>query len=479
MRQPFNTKFCPALFLSLLICLISFQHSFGQKISAVENYALNRPGIVMIRTVFSADVYINKMKMDSRQFNNLLDSIQHLENSGVIFSAEQKLDIVLKEMYNNSGRYFKATMDYIRQGEQITSTGTGFFLTGDGYVATNCHLIDLENNFIRRQFILSAFRQITEDNLDALQNSWATTFTEQQRSLLDNTYASVYSRLFSMVLNNLKKEVYVVYRYDRGIHAPASESKAADIVIKGLPMPGKDIAILKIDGDSSLPTLRIAGKQLPQVGEQLYVYGYPGPATNNDFVSAESSLEPTLTTGIVSAIKKSVGGWPVIQMDANINHGSSGGPVCNERGEVIGLTTFGSLENRGGLAAGLNFAIPVSILHEYLDSADVEPRISHTSQVFGQGIHYFQQEFYRKALKKFEEAKQLNGFYPGLSDYIAKCKSLVSSGEDKEAAVFRVDLFAFFLLFLLVISLYVLLNRRKKHLPPGFPGSTRRGPGIS
>ncbi len=101
---------------------------------------------------------------------------------------------------------------------------------------------------------------------------------------------------------------------------------------------------------------------LPKVGEQLYVYGFPGPVTNNNYVATESAIEPTLTTGIVSALKKSVAGWPLIQMDANINRGSSGGPVCNEKGEVVGLTTFGSIENSGGLAAGLNFAIPVSIL---------------------------------------------------------------------------------------------------------------------
>ncbi len=138
-----------------------------------------------------------------------------------------------------------------------------------------------------------------------------------------------------------------------------------------------------------MPALSLADDQLPQVGEQLYVFGYPGPVTNNDFVSAASAIEPTLTTGIVSAVKKSVGGWPLIQMDANINHGSSGGPVCNEKGEVIGLTTFGSIENNGGLAAGLNFAVPVSILSEYLDTAGIAPRRSESSRLFARAAFCF------------------------------------------------------------------------------------------
>jgi hypothetical protein len=91
---------------------------------AVENYAINRPGVVMVKTVFSSNVYVNQMKMDSKNFNHLLDSIQRLDTSGVIYSAEQKLDMVLKEMKTNPNRFFKATLDYIRQPEEITSTGT-------------------------------------------------------------------------------------------------------------------------------------------------------------------------------------------------------------------------------------------------------------------------------------------------------------------------------------------------------------------
>ena len=83
--------------------------------------------------------------------------------------------------------------------------------------------------------------------------------------------------------------------------------------------PGKDIAILKMDGDSALPTLKVAQDELPKVGEQLFVYGFPGPVTNNNYLATESAIVPTLTTGIVSALKKSVAGWPLIQMDANIN----------------------------------------------------------------------------------------------------------------------------------------------------------------
>jgi serine protease Do len=458
MNQLKVIRMCYIYICSLIFFLSVFDRAHAQQISAVDNYALNRPGIVMVKTVFSANVYVKNMKIDSRRFNLLIDSIQRIDTNGIVFSPEQKLDIVLKEMNGNPSRFFKPTYDYIKQPEEITATGTGFFITGDGYVATNSHLTDRDNAFIRRHFILSAFQQITDANIAALEQSWATTFTEQQRSSLYNTYASIYSRLFSMVLNDLKKNIYVVYRKDSSDKNIFTETKSASVILKGLPMPGKDVAILKIDSVSNLPTLKIASLQLPRVGEQVYVYGYPGPVTNNDFVAAESSIEPTLTTGIISAIKKSVNGWPVLQMDANINHGSSGGPVCNENGEVIGLTTFGSIENNGVLAAGLNFSIPVAILKDFMDSANVTPALSKASTLFAEGIACFNKQYYRKALGSFEDVKKLNSTYPTVDYYINNCKAKIDNGEDKSGRSIK---FILLTIAMLVLAIVLYLRYRK------------------
>jgi serine protease Do len=443
----------------LLIQIAGSAYTYAQ-LSAVQNYGVNRPGVVMVSTVFSADVYVNKMQLDSRHFNQLVDSIQKADSSGVIYSAEQKLDIVLREINNHPTRFFKASLDYIKEPEEITSSGTGFLVTGDGYVATNCHLIDRDNAYIRRQFILSAFQQITEANISALENAWATRFSEQQKSILENTYASVYARLFSLALYDLKKEIFIEYSVDSENGNTSSLKKSAHVIIKGQPMPGKDIAILKMDGDSTLATLKIAEDELPKVGEQLFVYGFPGPVTNNNYVATESAIEPTLTTGIVSALKKSVAGWPLIQMDANINRGSSGGPVCNEKGEVVGLTTFGSIENSGGLAAGLNFAIPVSILQEYLDSAGVTAHPSETSQLFGDAVVFYDHEFYNDALKKFRKVNELNNHFPGLAFYIKDTQRRLQQNEEKKASMIRVDLLVFGVFLFGAIMLFRYFRRR-------------------
>jgi S1-C subfamily serine protease len=150
-------------------------------------------------------------------------------------------------------------------------------------------------------------------------------------------------------------------------------------------------------------------------------------------------------------------------MDANINHGSSGGPVCNEDGEVVGLTTFGSIENTGGLAAGLNFAIPVDILDEYIDSAGISPKLSRATQLFAQGLYLFKDAYYRSARRKFEEVSRLNNGYPGVYTYMAECRSNIEKGNNRDSGPVEHMLLYGGLIILLLTIIALLAGRRRSN----------------
>jgi hypothetical protein len=361
-----------------------------------------------------------------------------------MFSPEEKLDIVVKALYNNPFRFFSATTEYFRQKHRILSSGTGFFVTGNGYLITNAHIIDRDSAFIRRKFTLSTFQEVTEANIRALQTSWDMTLNDEQRNLLNNAYSTIYSQVSSMILFDLQREIYVQFRMDaEDDEQIVTRRLPARVVIRGKPMPGKDVALLKVDSVDQLPTIPLSKDGIARIGEQVFVYGYPEPVTANAFLARETNIEPTLTTGIVSAVKKSVGGWPVIQMDAVITHGSSGSPVCNNRGEVIGLATFGSLDQKAGnLAAGFNFAIPVSIIGDFLDSVDVDTRMSQSSLAFNKGLSFFYSGYYTKALKRFAGVKKINKDFPMLNYYIKSATNKITVGQDKDSVrrkfIFRV-----------------------------------------
>ena len=418
-----------------MLCVLIYATGRGQVISAEQNYAGNAPAVAMVQTVFSATVYVNKVAMNERRFNQLVDSVKRLDSTGTMFKAEEKLDIVVKALYNNPFRFFSATPEYYRQKHRILSSGTGFFVTGDGYLVTNAHIIDRDSGFIRRKFTLSTFQEVTESNIKALQSSWNMTLNDEQRNLLNNAYSTIYSQVSSMILFDLKREIYVQYRTDTDDEQKFIIKRIpARVVIKGEPMPGKDVALLKVDSVHQLPTIPLNNDDMARIGEQILVYGYPEPVTSNAFLARETNNEPTLTMGVVSAVKRSIGGWPVIQMDAVITHGSSGSPVCNNKGEVIGLATFGSLEQKTGiLAPGFNFAIPVTIIKDFLDSVNVATKMSQSSLAFNKGLDYFFAGYYTRALKRFAGVKAINKDYPMLNYYVAASTKMISDGDDKDA----------------------------------------------
>lgn len=114
--------------------------------------------------------------------------------------------------------------------------------------------------------------------------------------------------------------------------------------------PDRDLVVLKISG-ARAGALALGNSESVQVGETVYAVGNP------------QGLEGTFSQGIVSSIRE-IGTDKLLQITAPISPGSSGGPVLNGKGEVIGVSvaTF-----RGG--QNLNFAIPSNYLKTLLGKA--------------------------------------------------------------------------------------------------------------
>ncbi len=121
--------------------------------------------------------------------------------------------------------------------------------------------------------------------------------------------------------------------------------------------PVSDIAVLKIDAKKELPYLKLGDSDDIVIGEWAIAMGNP-------FGLFELGNQPTVTVGVISAVKMnlhSVGGRiyrDMIQTDAAINSGNSGGPLLNALGEVIGINTVIYTPNQGNV--GVGFAIPIN-----------------------------------------------------------------------------------------------------------------------
>jgi S1-C subfamily serine protease len=115
----------------------------------------------------------------------------------------------------------------------------------------------------------------------------------------------------------------------------------------------KDIAVLQLDdAPANLHPIRVERGLELVVGQKTLAIGNP------------FGLDQTLTTGIVSALGRSVPGdrgvtiRDMVQTDAAINPGNSGGPLIDSSGRLIGMNTM--IFSRSGSSAGIGFAVPVS-----------------------------------------------------------------------------------------------------------------------
>ncbi|OGS22777.1 MAG: hypothetical protein A2252_10655 [Elusimicrobia bacterium RIFOXYA2_FULL_39_19] len=119
-----------------------------------------------------------------------------------------------------------------------------------------------------------------------------------------------------------------------------------------------DLAIVKINSSSRLPAAPLGDSGKIRVGEWVIAIGSP------------FGLEQTVTSGIISALRQSIRiedkeYRDFIQTDAAINRGNSGGPLCNIRGEIIGINT--AIYAPTGVFSGIGFAIPINRAKEILD----------------------------------------------------------------------------------------------------------------
>jgi S1-C subfamily serine protease len=120
--------------------------------------------------------------------------------------------------------------------------------------------------------------------------------------------------------------------------------------------PEHDIAVLQIDVPAELPRpISIGSSAELQVGQAVLAIGNP------------FGLDHTLTTGIVSALNRTVENESgsvidnVIQTDAAINPGNSGGPLIDSTGRLIGINTM--IYSPSGAYAGIGFAVPVDTIN--------------------------------------------------------------------------------------------------------------------
>lgn len=207
--------------------------------------------------------------------------------------------------------------------------------------------------------------------------NYSSSTTDRQRNQNTETRKTVSADRRVLPLNELynkyKKSVFLVYTSDgssgfqgsgffvskdglavSNYHVFEGTSQGLEIIetldgkqfkIKNVVVKSKenDYIIFRVDiGNYKIENPIPVVSQTPQIGQDVFAIGNP------------RGLESTLSKGIISAFRENN---TLIQTSTEITHGSSGGPLLNMNGEVIGITTAGMGE------ANLNFAVNIKVLN--------------------------------------------------------------------------------------------------------------------
>jgi len=113
----------------------------------------------------------------------------------------------------------------------------------------------------------------------------------------------------------------------------------------------RDVALVKTDPRGRRPL--VLRRAMPAVGEAVFAIGTP----------LDEKLQSTVTKGIVSA-NRILDGFAFIQSDVTVDHGNSGGPLLDDKGQVIGITVIKFAPDDG--QRGLNLFIPIGDALDFL-----------------------------------------------------------------------------------------------------------------
>lgn len=237
--------------------------------------------------------------------------------------------------------------------------GSGFIYRPDGYIITNGHVVEDAN----------------AKDADAKARVYQRILHEMIQSELLPLYRQQTGIAATGSDDDLRNAFRIHLTFEEGpnLEVYLANKKRYRCEIKAYSDPirngGKDVAVIKADA-SNLPTVRLGDSSNVHLQEPISVIGYPGAASKVGLriLNDDSLFVPTVTNGHISAVKADYKGMPVLQSDAAVTHGNSGGPAINAAGEVIGMTTFGPQD-----ASGFNFFVPINIALEFVHSVGVAP----------------------------------------------------------------------------------------------------------
>jgi S1-C subfamily serine protease len=395
---------------------IEFTFDDKYELSQEDAFLLNKPTVIRIVTTYNGVITVPHFSINLHDFTIKFDE-------------------------NNE------TVDVPLENERVV--GTGHIVGKDGFILTNAHVVsnDIFKKEIANKIFMRVFEATVWDFMATSTEEEINKFDEYIENMREDGDSEKTDKIEEMMDSllqkmgmNMKKEVVV-------LNPSISNNNIKDEVKNGFrativsindnyDKDNRDVALIKID-QTNLPTVSYDNETELVVGDKVHVFSFPASATfgENDFT------ESTLTNGLVSAFKKSQDeSFDIIQTDAKISQGSSGGPLFMDAGDVVGMITYQTGEEGQETGDNFAFAIPADIVQNSIEKYHVNKNIDIPNDLFEDGCmqtmkegkQLYDNKHCKQAIEKFNYTNSLNESF-GVGDfskkYTKKCQDIIDNGE--------------------------------------------------
>jgi serine protease Do len=391
----------------------------------------SRPAVVLVQGEYTVQASIPDADLGPGKQTDITNQLIAMVRSGRLPLDDNRINQAAFDIIaSNPGAYLVPTSTRTQESFDLFTSGTGFFVTENGYLVTASHVVSAAKDDIKAEILdldkqPNAMADFRTQIRKSIQSDGGFTVTDAELDRLSTFFQDWEAKYIALDKVDARYFLASGASVEAGDHVTSTGIRAS--VVQAEPVyPDRDVALLKADVQS-VPALRLATKE-PLTGAADFAVGYPRKGYLQEAAQFNATVPIVLSSGHVrSRVARS--SWNAIGTDADVTHGNSGGPVLDGNGDVLGVVSFGTDASGNGPAE--NYFVPSDVVKQLMDKAGVKASPGTSTRTYYQALAKGDVKRYRNELPLLQTLADRMPTNTYVKDDVVAVQSAVLGGQDR------------------------------------------------